>query len=309
MSERILICADLGGYSISFARIRAPFEQGSPNIECRVSHPTPSDRAVGGVVSVLADTIAGLARGGEFGVCIAMPGMLDASRRRPLAMANFPTEWQGLDVPCTISAALSELGIDMPVRIENDANCQALGEGFAGAALGASDFVVLTLDAGIGCGIVTGGALLTGSRGMAGEAGHMVVCGDACCACGGKGHSETLAAADGTALRAKDAALAEDFAHLWQMRHDKKARRILEPALDALARTIASVMHLLDPEAVILAGEMSQAEGIGDEVADRTKPYLASAYRNALDIRISTLGRDAALYGAAAVALGDTPIH
>ncbi len=65
--------------------------------------------------------------------------------------------------------------IGLPVELENDANCYALGEGWGGAARGMTDFVLFTLGTGIGGGIVLGGRILKGFHGMAGELGHLVV--------------------------------------------------------------------------------------------------------------------------------------
>jgi glucokinase len=136
---------------------------------------------------------------------------------------------------------------------------------------------------------------------MAGEGGHLVVGGDAPCGCGGKGHSETIAAADGTTERAEAKGLPGDFRELWKMRGNHEADEVIDATLDAMARTIATTCHLLDPEVVILGGGMSKAEGIRDAIHERTVPYLSRPFKNLLDLRISKLGNEAALYGAASI--------
>lgn len=165
--------------------------------------------------------------------------------------------------------------------------------------MGLDDYVIFTMGTGIGCGIVLGGRLLRGSHGMAGEGGHVVVGGDAPCGCGGIGHAETFAAADGTERRAREAGLPTDLRALWPMRGTPEADAVLAPSIDAMARATASVMHLIDPQAVVIGGGMSAAEGLVDEIASATVKYLSAPFRATLDIRRSALGNDAAVYGAA----------
>jgi glucokinase len=68
-----------------------------------------------------------------------------------------------------------------------------------------------------------------------------------------------------------------------------------------MARTIATVCHLLDPQVVVIGGGMSRAEGIGDALKSRSVEYLSRPFKKLIDIRISRLGSEAALYGAASI--------
>lgn len=292
---------DLGGHTIMAARV-AVSVGGVPKIDRTETSATPKGRSIRDVVSALAETVQTLAAGCEIsGVGLAVPGMVDADRRHVRKMPNFPEEWDDLDVSQTLAHVLQERGFSFPVVIENDANCYALGEGHAGEAARARDFVVLTMGTGLGCGIVVGGRLLVGAHGMAGEAGHIVVAGNAPCGCGGCGHAETLAAADGTVRRALAEGLPGDFREVWARRGTPAADRALEPMLDAMARTVATIWHILDPEMVVIGGGMSQAEGIREAIAERTRAYLSRPFKEILDLRISKLGNTAALYGAASL--------
>ncbi|MDR3331076.1 MAG: ROK family protein [Synergistaceae bacterium] len=296
---------DLGGHTLIAALISGM--EGTPGrvgIERTIAGNTPSGRCIADVMSAMAGTIAELARGHDVsGVGVAVPGMVDVDRRHNRRLPNFPIEWDDLDISETLSRELKLRGCQLPVAIENDANCYALGEGIAGEAVGMSDFIVLTMGTGIGGGIVAGGRLLTGAHGMAGEVGHVVVGGEKPCGCGGVGHAETLAAADGTSKRAEMAGLPGDFKELWAKRGEPLASSVLDETLDAMARTIATVYHVLDPEIVIIGGGMSRAPGLRESLHERTTPYLSRPFKNMLDVRISKLGNDAALYGAASIAL------
>jgi glucokinase len=294
------IGVDLGGHTLTAALIS--YDGRKPRIENIDKSNTPRSRGVQEVMEAIASAAERLSAGHRIAaVGVAVPGMLNADRRRTLRLPNFPVEWDDLDISETIVKALASRGIRAPVGIENDANCYALGEGSAGEAVGISDFVAFTMGTGIGCGIVTGGRLLTGAHGMAGEGGHVVIRGDSPCGCGGKGHSEPLAAADGTSARALTKGLPEDFEKLWKMRGNPAADEILDVTVDAMARTVATVCHLLDPEAVIIGGGMSRADGMGDVLKSKSMEYLSRPFKKLLDIRISRLGSEAALYGAVSI--------
>ncbi|MDR3322413.1 MAG: ROK family protein [Synergistaceae bacterium] len=293
---------DFGGHTLTAARIAMGKGGALPSIDRLVERRTPDGRRVADIISAMAEMTSELAENQRIeGVGVAIPGMLDSARRYSPRMANFPEEWDGLDIPDALSKALASRELYIPVKIENDANCYALGEGAAGAAVGLADYVVFTMGTGIGCGIVLGGRILTGAHGMAAEGGHIVVDGGAPCGCGGMGHAETLAATDGTVKRARAAGILGEFKEIWAMRGDQAADMVLGVTIDGMGRAVATITHLLDPEAIIIGGGMSRAQGICGAICEAAMPYLARPYRSILDLRVSKLGNDAALYGAASV--------
>src|SRR5207237_6877509 len=96
----------------------------------------------------------------------------------------------------------------VPVAVENDATCAGWGERTHGAGRGADDVIVVTLGTGIGGGIVSGGRLLLGASGFAGEVGHMVVDPDGPeCPCGKRGGWERFASGAGLGWLARQEAL------------------------------------------------------------------------------------------------------
>jgi glucokinase len=251
---------------------------------------------------MITDMIANLAgRYDVKSVGISLPGMIDAERAHSVEMVNFSPEWKNFDTGNAARISLLEHGIDVPVDVENDANCYAIGEGAAGHAQGIRNYVALTLRTGIGCGIIANGRLLLGSHGMAGESGHIVTGGDEPCRCGGRGHPETAAGMGEISARAVRKGLPENFTALWEMREHAEARGILDESLDAIARMTASIAHILDPEMIIFGGGMSFTKGFIDCVRERTKPYLSQPFKKFMDYRVSNLGFDAPLYGAASL--------
>lgn len=294
---------DLGGHTISAGPV--DFSNERPRIISARTVPTPEKRDLLSVTRALEELILPWTTPGvECSVGIGIPGFADKERRRILRLTNF-SGCDGIYLGETISADLRELGVKVVIRLENDANCAALGEGAAGAARGMSDYVVLTLGTGIGAGIVTNGRLLSGAHGMAAECGHMAVSGDPAlsgCGCGGRGHLEESASADWLERRAGLLGLPPVFREIWERRRtDKNAADLLAPALEALARGISSLAVTLDPEAVILSGGMSLAAGLADELRERIEKYLPRPFRPVFILKNSELGGEAAVIGAASL--------
>jgi glucokinase len=299
---------DIGAHSASGGLFFFPaginsVETGNkPEMIRRLGETYTQTRSPKDVISMITSMVANLAgRYDVKSVGISLPGMINAERTHSVEMVNFSPDWENFDTGNAARMSLLERDIDVPVDVENDANCYALGEGAAGHAQGVRNYVVLTLRTGIGCGIITNGRLLLGSHGMAGESGHIVTGGDEPCRCGGRGHPETIAGAGEISVRAARKGLPENFAALWEMKECAEAREILDESLDAIARMTSSIAHILDPEMIIFGGGMSFTKGFIDRVRECTKPYLSHPFRKIMDYRVSNLGFDAPLYGAASL--------
>ncbi len=291
MSEKNgAVGVDLGGHSIVVGFV----VDGA--LKKKIVEPTAS-RSMDEVV----DQIASMLRRPEMPDCpvgVGIPGALDKERTAVAGIANF-------DCPplYPFRDRLAERA-ERRVFIENDANCHALGEGWGGAARGLDDYVVVTLGTGIGGGIVLGGRLLAGAHGMAGEPGHVPVAGMPLCTegCGGRGHVESWFSADSIERAARRAGLDEDVKELWRRRNESAVAALWEEPLDILARGIAGIVSLLDPEAVIFGGGLSRGEGFIEALAPRVDAYLCRPFRANLDLRTALLGDGAPLIGAAALA-------
>lgn len=290
---------DLGGHTISCAEI----DISSPNTRIlrRIEGETPKERTLPLVSAALLRGITELAgEERELRIGIGMPGFLNKERNKIQKLTNF-MEFENIPYPMLLQEELAKIGISAKVLIENDANCAALGEGLCGAAKGCSDFIVLTLGSGIGAGIISGGKLVTGAHGMAGECGHIVISEKIKkCACGGMGHAESFASADRAEAEAKKIGRPADFKLLWQDRDNPKIKTILAPIITSIAKTIATVTVTFDPEITILNGGMSRAEGIVQMLENTAKNYLPTPFTPHLKIEKSKLQADAALYGAVA---------
>ena len=217
-------------------------------------------------------------------VGIGCPGPFPV-RGRAVSPFNMPA-WDSFPL-----AARMEDALQLPVHLDNDANCFALAEWTWGAARGHDDAMCVVVSTGIGSGIISGGRLLTGSGGNAGEIGHFVVDrAGPVCSCGNAGCLEALASGTAIALRTGRPA------------SDATEADIARCAAD-VARAAAGAATLLDLSIVVLGG--SVALGFGSRFADAVAANIPQHMprQRALPVRLAELGDEAPLLGAAALAL------
>jgi len=209
-------------------------------------------------------------------------------------------------------------GLNLPVYIENDANCAALSEAMFGAARGSKNSLTVTLGTGIGSGIIIDGYIYSGSFFGAGELGHHVIRMDGeACGCGQRGCWEAYASATAlirdtvsgaknnpgsiinslvsgnldevTAKTAFDCALAGD----------STAIDIVENYLDNLCVGLANIVNMLQPEIIVIGGGISgQGASLIASIEKRVaKRILGGDLKTRF--AIAKLGNDAGIIGAA----------
>jgi fructokinase len=168
-----------------------------------------------------------------------------------------------------LQADLTRL-LGRPVRIANDANCLALSEASDGAGAGASVCFGVILGTGVGAGIVVDGRLLNGPNGLAGEWGHNPLpwalpdeLPGPPCYCGQHGCIETWLSGPGLArdhLQHTGVALRAEQIGDMAARGDAACEASLQRYESRLARALAHVINLLDPDAIVLAGGLSRLD-------------------------------------------------
>lgn len=231
---------------------------------------------------------------------VAVPGVAGADGRVTWAPA---LDWR--EVP--VGSLLSER-TGLPVVVENDANVLAVGEHHRGAGRGVQDLVAVVLGTGIGTGIVTGGRLHRGSRAAAGEIGYMLLdrsslarlfpgFGDLESRVGSAGltrqaRERGIAAPDGRPLTAADVF---DLVRSGSV----EARALLEETLDYVALAVANLCTVLDPELVVVGGEMG---GAADLITPGLRDRLVGRIPHVPRLAASELGDDAVIAGAAELA-------
>jgi glucokinase-like ROK family protein len=252
------------------------------------------------VNQVLED--AGADRDRVLGVGMGLPGPINQAARTVGSTAILPG-WVGVDAAKELSRRL-----ELPVQVENDANLGALAEFVWGSGQGHSELVYIKLSSGVGAGLLLGGRLYQGAGGTAGEIGHTVVQeGGAICRCGNRGCLETVASA-----RAIAGMLSESRGEEISTRRllelsangDSAAARLIEEAGREIGIAVANLCNLINPDRVIVGGDLS---GAGKLI---TEPILESirrfAIRSAADqvtVVPGVLGERAELLGALALVL------
>jgi glucokinase len=170
------------------------------------------------------------------------------------------------------------LPVDVPVFADNDARVALAGEMVWGAAKGYDNVVMLTLGTGVGGAVIANGQLLRGHAGVAGHLGHLTVDPDGLiCSCGNRGCLETVFSAraiEGEAWSAVHRGCPSTLTRLFREQPqlatcrtifqaaaegDELSQSIIDKAIHALAAAIAGLLHVFDPEVVILGGQMVDA--------------------------------------------------
>lgn len=224
------------------------------------------------------------------GLAVAVPGLVARDARTVVRAPNL--DWRDTDL-----GAL--LPVDFPLIVGNEANFGALAELWLGEGT-PRDFLHVSAEIGIGAAVVVDGGLLHGTRGFAGELGHVPVHPDGPeCPCGGRGCLEQYAGEEAV-LRAAGLESDEDRVGLLAGRAaegDEDVRRALRDAGTALGVALTGAVNLLDPESVVLGGALA---GLA--------PWLLPSLETELDRRtagpacpvsVSRLGPEGPLLGAA----------
>ncbi len=304
---------DLGGTNIVSSVVNDKYE-----IISTAKVPTNSPRSADEIfddiamISQKAVREAGLTMDDIYSVGLGTPGTVNAEGE-----IEFANNLGFNHVPA--AKMLEErLGVKK-VFIENDANCAALGEAYAGVGDGAKDFIAVTLGTGVGSGVIVSGKIVNGVNNAGGECGHMVIVVDGeQCSCGRKGCWEAYASA--TALIRQTKKAMEDYPdsimHKLAEEEGKVSGRtafdamrtgdiagikVVEDYIKYVACGVINLVNAFQPEIICIGG------GICNEGETLLKPLrrYVEAERYSIHSKIQTkivkaeLGNDAGVIGAA----------
>jgi len=319
MSAQVFIGLDVGGTSIRAAR----FVGHTPLPEAKVKQPTQPAKGYEAVMQRLERVVREVAPPNLDEVAaigVAAPGPLDPFTGIVFSAPNLPG-WENLPLQKIMTERLGR-----PVFVGNDANLAALGEWKFGAGRGHNDVLYLTISTGIGGGVIAGGRLLLGARGLAAEVGHILVVPDGpLCGCGQRGHLEAVASGTAIGRTARARLKAGDGADskIWELAGgeieavtaamvgkaaqagDDLALQLMTEAGTFIGRTLASLLHLFNPSVVILGGGVSlEGDVLLEPVRAAVRRYsMGEMYWQNCQIVGAALGDDAGLVGAGALAM------
>lgn len=209
-------------------------------------------------------------------------------------------------------AAEMEARLGIPVVLGNDANLGALGERAFGAARGVDDLVYIRLSAGIGAGLIIDGRPYHGRLGVAGEVGHVLSDPRGpICRCGNRGCLETVASPVAVAaLLARSLRRPVTVPHLLELVADgnRGARRAVADAGEAVGRALSMVVNVLNPELVVVGGDLAQAgDVLLSPIAAEIERHSVAPAAASVRVTAGTLGPRAEVLGAAALILAKSP--
>ncbi len=209
--------------------------------------------------------------------------------------------------------------VDLPVYIDNDANCAAMAEAVAGAAKGAKDSVTITLGTGVGAGVIANGRIYSGFNQAGSEFGHTVlVSGGVPCSCGRKGCFECYASASALVRMTKEAADANPdsklndvinelgkvngkVAFMAQRLGDAAADGVIDMYTDYLADGLANAINTFMPEVLVVGGGVcNEGDPLLIPLQEKTmsRPYFGPGVKKTR-IALAQMGNDAGIVGAA----------
>jgi predicted NBD/HSP70 family sugar kinase len=244
---------------------------------------------------------AGFSRSQVLGAGVAMPGPIQR-RSGVNGRATTLKPWVNVNPRTTAEAALQ-----MPLVVDNDANLAALAEITWGAARGLKDVAYIYSASGIGVGLVLNGSVYVGANGTAGELGHTTIDENGLvCECGGRGCLNTLANANAITENLwrshGDRLSIADVIKLAQV-GDAGCRRVLVDAGRHIGLAAANLYNLLDPELIVLGGNLAPAgeillASLRESMARRAihaGEVLPPVVVGALDEKVVVLGAAAAV--------------
>lgn len=306
---------DLGGTNIVASVVDDDY-----NIIGTSKTPTNSPRSADEIFDDIADVCeeavksAGLTMEDINSVGMGTPGTVNQD-----GIIEFANNLAFNNVPARTMLAKRINKPEEKVFIENDANCAALGEAYAGCGNGAKDFVAVTLGTGVGSGVIIGGKIVNGVNYAGGECGHMVIVVDGeQCSCGRKGCWEAYASATALIRQTKKAMeeYPDSLMHKLAKEEGKVSGRtafdamrlgdiagikVVDDYIKYVACGLINIVNALQPEIICIGG------GICNEGETLMKPLrrFVQSERYSIHSKIQTkivkaeLGNDAGVIGAA----------
>lgn len=284
----------------------------------RQKTPTPKDGpdAVLDAIAELVNDLDGSDSSHAIGV--GVPGLVTSD-----GVVHRCPNIAGWDRPVAVADELSER-LGRPVVVANDVNCGAVAEHRVGAGQGVDDLMAVFVGTGVGGGLVLDGQLVDGTRGMAGEIGHLTVVDDGrICGCGERGHLEAYAGRAGMereARRLVDAGRPSSLVERvgdspMKSRHfadaladgDEVTHELLDDAVQALAIALGNAATLLDLPRIVLGGGV--VDKLGQPFVDQIVGSLAFGGfgPTVCDVALAERLDDAGVVGAALLAADRIP--
>ncbi|PJJ70986.1 putative NBD/HSP70 family sugar kinase [Diaminobutyricimonas aerilata] len=302
-SARVVLAADLGASHATVGLSDLTGTLLASRTE-RLAIAEGPDAVLGRVIGLADELLAAVdrSRSDIIAVGVGLPGPVEHATGRPTNPPIMPG-WDGVDVPAVVQRHLH-----VPVLVDNDVNIMALGEReFAWPDT--EHLLFVKVATGIGSGVISGGLLQRGARGIAGDIGHVQIArGEGIpCQCGNRGCLEAMASGPAIARALRAAGLqvstGQEVVDLVRRGNIEAIQAVRQAGRD-LGEVLATCVSLINPSVIAIGGSVSQAgehliAGVREVVYTRSMP-LATEH---LSIVQSRAGDKAALLGASVLAI------
>jgi predicted NBD/HSP70 family sugar kinase len=242
----------------------------------------------------------GIDRGRVVAAGMGLPGPVDTVTGKVRSQPILPS-WVGLDPAHEMGERLG-----FGVHLDNDANVGALGEWVFGAGRGHSVMAYVRLSAGIGSGLILDGRPFRGAHGIAGELGHVHVDPNGpICRCGNRGCLETLVAPPALCelLRRSHGELTVHELIASAEAGDPACRRVIQDAGGVVGRSLADLCNYVNPDVIVIGGELSKAgELLREPLVRAIRRFAIPAAADGVEVVLGVLDDRAEVLGALALA-------
>ena len=233
------------------------------------------------------------------GIGVSAAGQIDTEQGIVAGTNGRIPHYQGSEVKKEMEALFG-----VPVWVLNDANAAALGECFVGRAKGKKNVLMVTLGTGVGGGIVLNGQIYGGALGIAGEIGHFTLYQDGLlCPCGKVGCYEMYASTSALVRKAEETTKEEGLNGRIIFERAGKGDEVMLSVLDAwmddIAGGIGGLVHIFNPEMILIGGGVStQEELLMKPLRRKVLEGVMPMFAKGLQIETAVLGNDAGCIGA-----------
>ncbi len=302
MTEKY-IGIDVGGTEIKFALITKDgtiLYSGSMPTQAQMGFQTSFNNIKKAINTILKEN--NISSQNINGIGIGLPGAIDNKNGIVEDMPNIPG-WHNVPLAQEIK---NEFGII--TKLDNDANCAALGEYYFGAGKGCQHLVCITIGTGIGSGIINDGKLIRGFNNLAGEIGHIKthIKETAICGCQDKGCLEAIAAGSAITELAKQTSFAKKYSKITPkiifeeaQQNNTEATQIYKTIGEHIGTALASVINILNPQKIIIGGGIAKAGDIlFNPIKDTINKRALKKATKDIEILPAQLGNNAGVMGA-----------
>lgn len=281
------VCIDVGGTSIKYGIIKEDL-----NFIKTDEIDTEAKKGGPNILNKIINIVQNFKNDYEIaGVCISTAGMVDCEKGEIIYASSLIPNYTGTNIKETI-----ENKLNIPCEVENDVNCAALAEHFAGGAKGSNISLCLTIGTGIGGSIIINNEVYHGAFGSGGEVGYMNM------------NKSTFQDLGASSILVKKVACMKniepekiDGKYIFENAKsgDKDCINAIDDMIEVLGQGIANICYIINPEVVVLGGGiMAQKEYLYDKIKSSMDKNLIPFISNKTRLEFAMNGNKAGMLGA-----------